>query len=158
MRRRPVEQREAELRFVEKVCIWLDHKYQLKGTKFKYGIDPIIGLVPFLGHAVTFVISGVLVLVMLRHGGSGKLAIKMVINVLLDTVIGAVPILGNLFDFVFKANMKNLRLLKEHYEQGRHMGSGLDIIIIILVVLMVLLIGIVVLFAWAINLIVGMLF
>jgi hypothetical protein len=82
----------------------------------------------------------------------------MVINVLLDTVIGAVPILGNLFDFVFKANMKNLRLLKEHYEQGRHMNSGLDIIIIILVVLMVLLIGIVVLFAWAMNLIVGMLF
>jgi hypothetical protein len=158
MQKKPADKREAELRFIEKICIWLDHKYEIRGTKFKYGIDPIIGLVPFLGHVVTFVISGTLVLLMLRHGASGKVAVKMVINVFIDTVIGAIPVLGNLFDFVFKANLKNVRLLREHYEQGRHMGSGMDILVSILVVLMAMLIGIVLLFAWAISLIVGLLF
>jgi hypothetical protein len=153
----PVERRDAELRFIEKICLWLDHKFRLQGTNFKYGIDPIIGLVPFLGHAVTFVISGALVLLMLRHGASGKVALKMIINVFLDTVIGAIPLFGNLFDFVFKANMKNVRLLKEHYEQGKHTGSGLDIIVTTFIVLMILLIAIIALFVWAVGAIVGLL-
>jgi hypothetical protein len=145
------ERRAAELQFIEKIALWLDHKYELGNTKFKFGIDPIIGLIPFLGHAITFVISGTLALLMLRHGASGKVAVKMVINIVLDTVIGAIPILGNVFDFVWKANLKNVRLLKEHYDEGKHIGSGWDIVIKVLVAFVVLLIAIIALFIWAIS-------
>lgn len=117
------------LAWIERFSYLLDSRFTFPGTKFKFGIDPIIGLVPIIGDLTTFAISSLLVLFMARHGVSRKVVILMIGNIFIDTVIGAVPIIGNIFDFSFKANNRNIRLLKEHYEEGKHQGSGTWIIL-----------------------------
>ena len=128
----------TDFRKLEQFTRLLDSKYRLPGTKFKFGLDPIIGLIPIIGDSVTMIISGGLVIIMARNGVSGKVIVKMVGNVVLDAVIGSIPIVGSLFDFVYKANAKNMKLLKEHYEEGKHQGSGIGIIIGVLVVIFIL--------------------
>lgn len=148
---RSEEKRSTELKYIEKFCIFLDKKYTLKGTNFKFGADPIIGLIPVAGHVITFIISGALILVMARHGVSGKVAVKMVLNITIDTLVGAIPVLGNIFDFFYKANIKNVKLLKEHYDEDKHKGSGIGLIIISLLILLLVLVGIIGLFIWIIT-------
>lgn len=150
--------REIELGYVEKISDLLDKKYTLPGTRFRFGLDPVIGLIPFIGHAVSFVISAGLIMIMVRHGASGKVAVKMTLNALIDAVFGAIPIAGNIFDFVFKANSRNVRLLKEHYAKGKHQGTGLDIVILAFTGLLTTVILLAVLFIWIIAELVSLIF
>ncbi|MBD3343976.1 MAG: DUF4112 domain-containing protein [Chitinivibrionales bacterium] len=129
---------EPDFTIVDNVSRILDTKYTIPGTRFTFGLDPLIGLIPFAGDSVTFLISSALVIMMVRYGVSGNVVVRMIINVLLDTLIGSIPVLGNIFDFFFKANTRNARLLREHYEEGRHQGSGVKIILISSVVLSIL--------------------
>lgn len=111
----------------------MDDKFRIPGTRFRFGLDPLINLVPFLGDIIGFAVSFVLVYVMWRNGASRKLVMLMLINVLVDLTIGAIPGIGNIFDFFFKANKKNIILLREFYYEGKHQGKGNDILAIILV-------------------------
>ena len=79
-----------------------------------------------------------LVMTMARHGASGKVVALMLVNIALDTLIGSIPVLGNIFDFFFKANQRNVRLLTRHYEEGKYQGSGKGIIIGVLVAIVAL--------------------
>ncbi len=65
-------------------------------------------------------------------------------NIILDAVVGGIPLIGSLFDFVYKANDKNIRLLKNHYHEGKHQGSGKGILITITIVTILILL----LIAW----------
>ncbi len=114
----------ADLKWAEKFARLLDSKFKVPGTKFTFGIDPIIGLVPGLGDGISMAFQLLLVASLLRHGGSGKLKALLFINVMLDTLIGSIPVLGGIFDFFFKANQRNLRLMQEHIHEGKHQGSG----------------------------------
>ncbi|MXV49978.1 DUF4112 domain-containing protein [Pedobacter sp. HMF7647] len=125
---------ENKLYWVERASKLMDEEFRLPGTNFRFGIDPILNLIPVAGDISGFLISILLVLTMARHGASRKIVILMTLNVLLDATIGAIPLIGQLFDFVYKANTKNIRLLKEHYIEGKHQGSGTGIIITVLVV------------------------
>jgi hypothetical protein len=61
---------------------------------------------------------------MAKNGASGKIVALMTINAALDFVLGGIPFIGQVFDFFYKANTRNIKLLKEHYEEGKHQGSG----------------------------------
>lgn len=113
-----------QLHWLEEVVKVLDDRFRIPGTRIRFGLDVLIGLVPWLGDAVSLAISGMLILVMARHGASGLLVLRMLGNVTIDYLIGAIPLLGDLFDLSYRANRRNLRLLKEHYEEGKHQGSG----------------------------------
>jgi hypothetical protein len=107
----------------------LDSQFTFPGTNFKFGLDPLIGLfLPGLGSVGTAIMSLVLISTMRKHGASGHVVVRMLLNVALDTVVGAIPILGNIFDFTFRANDRNVELLRQHYEEGRHQGSGKGLI------------------------------
>ena len=67
---------------------------------------------------------------------------RMVFNVLIDFIIGSIPFVGDLFDFGFKANSRNIKLMKEHYQEGRHQGSAFKVILPVLIALLIILIGI----------------
>ncbi len=121
----------------------MDAQFTLPGTNFKFGIDPILNFIPIAGDLSGFAVSAVLVLTMAKNGASGKVLILMMLNILLDATIGAIPVLGWVFDFVYKANEKNIRLLKEHYEEGKHGGSGSGIIITVIVIFLILVIGLI---------------
>ncbi len=117
----------------------MDSQFRIPGTNIKFGLDALIGLIPGIGDLFTFIISGMMLSVLVRNGASGFVLVKMVLNIILDALLGSIPILGDLFDVGFKANEKNLKLMREHYLQGRHRGSALKIIIPLLLFLSVVL-------------------
>jgi len=120
-----------DLRWVDQLSDLMDSRFQLPGTRFRFGLDPILGLIPGIGDAVSLAVSGLLISYMYRHGASGKALVKMIGNVLLDAIIGSIPILGSIFDFAYKANERNIRIMKEHYQEGKHQGSGKGILILV---------------------------
>jgi hypothetical protein len=124
-----------KLKWVERVSYLMDEQFRLPGTNFKFGLDPLINLIPGVGDLAGFAVSSALVLSMARHGVSRKVLILMALNVALDSTIGAIPIIGQIFDFAYKSNSRNIRLLKEHYEEGKHQGSGKWIVLTIMIVL-----------------------
>ncbi|WP_374163335.1 DUF4112 domain-containing protein [Arcticibacter sp. MXS-1] len=130
---------DPRLKWVERVSNLMDNQFRLPGTSFRFGLDPIINFVPLLGDLSGFLISATLVLSMARHGVSRKVVILMVLNILLDAAIGAIPLIGWIFDFSFKANTRNINLLRKHYTEGKYQGSGKGIIMIIVLVLIVFL-------------------
>jgi hypothetical protein len=110
----------------------MDSQFQLPGTRFRFGLDPLLGLLPVVGDLSTLAVSGALLLTMMRHGASGAVVVRMAFNILLDTIVGAIPILGNLFDFAYKSNERNVALLRRHYAEGRHTGSGKGLVALLL--------------------------
>ncbi|SDK82108.1 protein of unknown function [Catalinimonas alkaloidigena] len=118
------------LGWIEKTTKLLDTAFRIPGTNFRFGLDPLLGLIPGAGDLISFGFSGALLLAMARHGASQKLVIKMLGNILLDATIGAIPILGDIFDATYKANYRNLQLLREYHEEGKHQGSGKGILVI----------------------------
>jgi hypothetical protein len=131
-------------RWLDELARLMDAKFRIPGTRFRFGLDPILGLLPGLGDAASFAVSGGLLLAMIRYGASRKVIILMLLNVLLDTTLGSIPIIGNIFDFFYKANIRNLSLLKAHYEEGKYQGSGNGILFLVAAIL----IGFLILMLW----------
>lgn len=125
--------------WVKSVSYLMDEQFRFPGTKFRFGIDPIINLFPLVGDMTGFLISAGMLLAMARNGASSKVVVLMSINILVDSVIGPIPVLGNIFDFYFKSNTRNLRLMQEYFVEGKHQGSGKNTIIIALIVLVLIL-------------------
>ncbi|AMJ66048.1 DUF4112 domain-containing protein [Hymenobacter sp. PAMC 26628] len=123
---------DERLRWVERVARLMDSQFRLPGTRFRFGLDPLLGLIPIVGDLSTTAVSVALLLTMLRHGASGAVVVRMALNILIDTVVGAVPILGNVFDFAYKSNERNVALLRRHYAEGRHAGSGKGLVALLL--------------------------
>ena len=97
----------------------LDSRWRIPGHQFVWDEDALAGLVPVLGDGATGIISAYIVL-RARNCGAGKgLVARILGNVLVDTVVGSVPILGSIFDVYFKANVRNVRLLRRHLQSRR---------------------------------------
>ena len=124
---------------IKRLVYLLDEQFRLPGTNFRFGLDPLMNLFPVVGDMTGFVISAGLLLAMARKGASNKLVVLMSINIFIDAIIGGIPLIGQVFDFFFKANSRNLRLLKEHYVEGKHSGSGKNTLILAVVILAILL-------------------
>ena len=135
------DQLNRDFAWVDRVAWLMDEKFRLGRGRFRFGLDPLINLVPFFGDIIGFAVSFMLVLVMWRNGASRKVVMLMVINVILDTTIGAIPVVGHVFDFFFKANTKNILLLREYYYQGKHQGRGNDVLAIIFGAILLLTFG-----------------
>ncbi|HEY0668606.1 MAG TPA: DUF4112 domain-containing protein [Sphingobacteriaceae bacterium] len=129
---------QGRLKWVEEISRLMDNKFRLPGTNFRFGLDPILNFVPGLGAVSGFAISGGLLLTMAKYGASGRVLVLMIINIVLDALIGSIPVLGWIFDFAYKANTRNIKLLKEHYSEGKHQGSGKGLIFYIIMILIVL--------------------
>ena len=129
---------EEDLKWLDLATNFLDDRFRIPGTNTRFGADFLIGLIPYAGDVISFGISGILLVSMARKGASGMVLLKMIGNIWFDGMVGTIPILGDLFDLRYRANRRNLNLLKEHYEEGKHEGSAWGVIIFILVVLFLL--------------------
>ena len=116
-------ERSRELEWVERFSDLLDARLRIPGTKIRFGLDFLLGLVPGVGDLASMGFSGLLIAKMARHGASGRLVGRMLLNVGLDALVGSIPVVGNLFDLFFKANQRNARLMREYSSEGRHTGS-----------------------------------
>ena len=132
-----------QLRHLETLAKLMDNQFRVPGTNFRFGLDAIIGLIPGAGDLTTFGISGFMVFIMAQNGASGAVLAKMILNVLIDTLIGSIPILGDAFDFGFKSNTKNIKLMKEHYLEGRHKGGAWKVVLPVMIIFLVLFAGVV---------------
>jgi Domain of unknown function (DUF4112) len=122
------------IKWIERFAGLLDSRFLIPGTKIRFGIDPLFSLFPVLGDLITYVISGSLIYVMHNHGASRNVVIKMILNSTIDAVIGTIPLVGTIFDIFYRANDRNVRLLREHYLEGKHQGSGTLLLVVTIVV------------------------
>jgi len=113
---------DEKLKWVERMAKLLDNQYRLPGTNFTFGIDPIVGLIPIVGDIAGGVMSFLLVRTMFQYGASKALIFKMLGNIVLDVLVGSIPVVGGIFDFWFRANKRNVTLLRNYYEyrEKRH--------------------------------------
>jgi hypothetical protein len=121
----------------------MDAQFRVPGTNFRFGLDALIGLIPGAGDLSTFAVSSYMLWIMAQNGASGFVMARMVLNVLIDAIVGMIPIVGDLFDIGFKANMRNMRLMQEHYQEGRHRGSAWKVILPVLIVLFLIIAGLI---------------
>ncbi|NJN31321.1 MAG: DUF4112 domain-containing protein [Synechococcales cyanobacterium RM1_1_8] len=96
----------------------MDSALRIPGTRFRVGIDPIIGLIPGAGDIVATAISAYLIVLAARFRLPWPMLRHMIFNVGLEAVVGAIPLFGDLFDAYYKSNLRNLRLLEAHLESS----------------------------------------
>ena len=101
----------------------MDSAIRIPGTTVTIGVDALLGLLPGIGDAISASISSYLIWEAKRLGVSKFVLARMAGNVAIDTVIGAVPFAGDIFDVAYKANKKNVALLKKHVEKHGLRGA-----------------------------------
>lgn len=104
---------------IERLAYLMDESIALPGTDKRIGLEALLGLIPGLGDLATAVISLHIISEAKKLGVPKTIVSKMIWNVVVDTVVGAVPGVGDVFDAFWKANRKNIELVKEHFENGR---------------------------------------
>ena len=111
--------REQRLARLDALAKLLDVAFILPGTNIRYGIDGLIGLIPVIGDLITTAISLWLVREARALGAPWYVTARMLGNVAIQGVVGAVPVAGDAFDVLFRANMRNARLLRRWLDRQR---------------------------------------
>ena len=96
----------------------LDKAFRIPGTNIRFGLDPIIGLVPVLGDLASPLFAALIVTEGARLGIPKIVLIRMVVNALIDAVVGAIPLVGIVGDVFVRANTKNMALLEKYAVPG----------------------------------------
>jgi hypothetical protein len=94
----------------------LDSRFRIPGTRQTFGVDAILGVVPVVGDLAGLLASAVVVARAIGLGARGWTLASMLVNVAVDATVGSVPVAGTVFDVVWKANTRNVRLLEAHLE------------------------------------------
>jgi hypothetical protein len=119
--------RESDARTLAALRRWsvlLDSAFRVPGTQMTFGLDPIIGLIPILGDLTTPIFAGLLLLHAVRLRIPRVVQLRMVLNAAIDLAVGLIPVAGDLFDFGWKANVKNLALLERYAHSGAKAALG----------------------------------
>ncbi|HEY7194083.1 MAG TPA: DUF4112 domain-containing protein [Gemmatimonadales bacterium] len=96
------------------LAYWLDAGIRIPGTGLRFGLDPLLGLIPGVGDAAGAVLAGWILVEAYRLGASRATLVRIAGNVAVDAGVGAIPLLGDIFDFAWKANLRNVALLERH--------------------------------------------
>ena len=119
--------RESDVRTLAALRKWsvlLDSAFRVPGTKLTFGLDPILGLIPGLGDLTTPFFAALLLLHAVRLRIPRVVQLRMLINAAIDLAIGVIPFLGDVFDFGWKANVRNLALLERYAQPGSKATRG----------------------------------
>src|SRR4051812_9198753 len=109
--------REQRLARLDALAKLLDVAFIVPGTNVRYGIDGLIGLIPVVGDIITTAISLWLVREARALGAPWHVTLRMLGNVALDGAVGVVPLVGDAFDVMFRANVRNVKLLRRWMEK-----------------------------------------
>jgi hypothetical protein len=111
--------REQRLKRLDAIATLLDIAFVLPGTKIRYGVDGIIGLIPVVGDIIATALSLWLVREARALGAPWHVIARMLANVAIQGVVGTVPVAGDAFDVLFRANIRNVRLLRRWMDKQR---------------------------------------
>jgi len=149
------------LRGLEQVAWLMDRAVRIPGTKITVGLDSILGLLPVGGDVLTGIVQvGIVLLALFRYRVPRPVAARMATNVLVDTLIGAIPLVGDVFDIAFKANTRNMQLLKQVIAQPEPEVAAtsrwstlylVGIAAVLLLVLGLVLVGFITVVGWLIH-------
>lgn len=104
----------------------LENAITLPGTRFRVGLDAIVGVIPVLGDLISAAMGAWIVWEARNLGLSRWQLIRMSSNVAVDTAIGAIPILGDAFDIMFRSNTRNLRIIRKHLDKHHPATAIID--------------------------------
>lgn len=146
----------AKLQSLRKLSDLWDRSLGVPGTRFKVGLESLVGLLPVGGDFIGILMSVYILFQAIQFKLPKTTLAKMIFNIVIDGAVGSIPILGDIFDTTWKANTKNVNLLEAHLRepiQSRQKDEWF--INIVIIVLVLILIGIIALFAFAIWLAIG---
>jgi len=109
---------------LHKLEILLDEAFRIPGTGIRFGLDGIVGFVPFIGDLLTGLVSLIIPVAAWMRGVPYVALVRMTVNVAIGVLVGSIPIFGDIFDIAFKPNRRNFRLLRRHLDEPRrHTGK-----------------------------------
>ena len=105
---------QAALKRLEKFSRFTDSSIGIPFTRFKFGVEALIGILPGVGDLAGLILSSYILFEAQRLGVSKRIKLRIVINMLIDFFGGLIPLVGDIFDAYFKANTRDTRLLKNY--------------------------------------------
>lgn len=117
------KQHRAMLKQVDRLAWLLDNSIRIPIINYRIGLDAIIGLIPGIGDATGLLISSYIVMQAMRMGTTRMILMRMVFNIIIEATFGMIPILGDIFDATFKANARNVLLLRQALDSRRASGT-----------------------------------
>lgn len=106
--------RQFRIEHLRRLAYWLDEGIRVPGTTLRFGLDPIIGLIPGAGDTAGAMMATAILTEAVRRGIPRAALVRISANIILDAALGAVPVVGDVFDVAWKANTRNLALLERH--------------------------------------------
>jgi hypothetical protein len=130
-----------EFLWIDNISSLLDNKFRIPFTQVRFGVDFLIGLIPTVGDWLSFGISSILVFSMMRRGIGVGMLLTMLWNIVVDAVVGSIPLVGDLFDLHYKANRRNVALLKQYYVENPNPPAAKRSFFIIAILFLAILVG-----------------
>ncbi|HEY0674448.1 MAG TPA: DUF4112 domain-containing protein, partial [Longimicrobiales bacterium] len=122
------------------------------GTKIRFGLDPLLGLLPGGGDAVTGAVATYAIVLAARLGAPPAVIARMAVNVLVDVATGTIPLLGDLFDVGWKSNRKNVQLLERYQAEPQKVKAASWVVVgVMLLLIVAAIVGVFVLTAWLLR-------
>lgn len=141
-----------QIQKLRKISELLDNAFKIPGTSYGIGIDPILGLIPGGGDLISGILSIYIIYSAAQIGAPRETLVRMVSNIIFDTLAGTIPMFGDLFDVAWKANSKNMDILEAHVAQpGTAKKADLWFIILLLGGLFLIIVTISALTFWGIT-------
>lgn len=107
----------ARIHRLERLAGLLDDRFRVPGTRWRFGFDSLIGLVPGIGDAAGAAIGIYIISEAARMGVPKRVVLRMLANTGIDTVLGTFPLVGDLFDAGYKSNLRNVSLALDHLDR-----------------------------------------
>lgn len=103
-----------KLRHLERIVWLLENSIRIPFTRWRIGLDPILGLVPWVGDAIAAAVSTLLLVAAVQYRVPFVILVRIALNILADFLIGLVPLVGDASDIFFRSNRRNIELLRTH--------------------------------------------
>lgn len=139
LHRKPTDNSTIRSGHLDRLAWILDSAIRIPGTRYRIGIDGVIGLLPGFGDLIGALLSSYIVAAAAQLGVPNVVLIRMALNIAVESIVGAVPILGDIFDFVWKANRRNVELLNRYREEPGSATASSRLVVITVTALLVLL-------------------
>lgn len=112
------EKHRDQIERLRRIATAMDSSFGVPGTRVRFGLDPLLGLVPGVGDLAGAAVASLIVFEARRMGVPRRVYARMMANVLIDFLVGSVPIAGDALDFWFKPSKKNIALLEAELENA----------------------------------------